>query len=1001
LAPAAFTAGCPGKSRLLARTIPANCPDEDPSGHAPGQPPAESAAGFFRGPRCRTGQPAAEQGSGTPIAIPPYAAGGSGPDAISGKGRSAYRWKEAIVSALMIKLKARIHRAKLARRPHTVGRVSETLLWASGAEPADVLRSLGSSEAGLTDVQVATRLGQYGKNEVAHEKPLPWYWMLLGNFKNPFILVLIGLGVVSYLTDADLKTVAVVSVMVTVSVIMRFFQEFRSSQAAEKLKALVRTTATVFRQREERSADGTVQKVSAKREVPFEDLVPGDILQLSAGDMIPADVRLLSSKDLFVSQSILTGEAMPVEKYDTLGHVVEKTARPNGAAAGNALERDNLCFMGTNIVSGSGTALVVATGGRTYFGSLAKAILGHRSLTSFDKGINRVTWVLIRFILVMVPVIFLINSFVKETWHEAFMFSIAVAVGLTPEMLPMVVTANLARGAVAMARHKVIVKRLNAIQNFGAMDILCTDKTGTLTQDKVILEQHLDVRCREDLQVLRYAYLNSYYQTGLKNLLDRAVLEHVELEHQLHVPAAYRKVDEIPFDFARRRMSVVVEDLHKQHLLICKGAVEEILAVCTRALDEAEVIPLSQDLRQHALFMKDELNADGLRVIAVAYKHLPPLARPYAVADESELILAGFIGFLDPPKESAAPALAALKDNGVGVKILTGDNEIVTRKICKEVGLPIEDVVLGDEVETMYDRELADVAERVTVFAKLTPLQKARIIRALQSKGHTVGYLGDGINDAVALRDADVGISVDSATDIAKESADIILLEKSLLVLEEGVIRGREVYGNIIKYIKMAASSNFGNVFSILVASAFLPFYPMLTIQILIQNLLYDLSQLSLPWDRMDREFLRVPRRWEPGGIARFMVCIGPISSIFDITTFLLMWYVFRANSEASQSLFQSGWFVEGLLSQTLIVHMIRTEKIPFLQSTATLPVVLLTAAIMAFGIFIPFSSLGAVAGLTPLPPGYFPWLLGTLLAYCALTQLAKTWYMKRFKAWL
>jgi Mg2+-importing ATPase len=717
--------------------------------------------------------------------------------------------------------------------------------------------------------------------------------------------------------------------------------------------------------------------------------------------MIPADVRLLSSKDLFVSQSGLTGESMPVEKYGTADGLLDKAAGNGARTDDNPLDRANLCFLGTTIVSGSGIAVVAATGERTYFGSLARSVLGHRSLTSFDKGINSVTWLLIRFMAVMVPLIFLINGWTKDDWYQAFLFALAVAVGLTPEMLPMVVTANLARGAVAMARHKVIVKRLNAIQNFGAMDVLCTDKTGTLTQDRIILEQHLDVQFREDVQVLQYAYLNSYYQTGLKNLLDRAVLEHVEMQHLLHVPRAYSKVDEVPFDFLRRRRSVVVQDFRKEHVLICKGAVEEVLAVCTRAEDSGTVIPLTEDLKRHALFMRDELNADGLRVIAVAYKKGPPSARPYSVADERDLVLAGFIAFLDPPKETAAPALAALKESGIRVKILTGDNEIVTRKVCKDVDLAVEHLATGADVERLSDDQLEELAERTTVFAKLNPLQKARIIRALQRRGHTVGYLGDGINDAAALRDADVGISVDTAADIARESADLILLEKSLLVLGEGVRKGREVYGNIIKYIKMTASSNFGNVFSILVASVFLPFEPMLGLQILIQNLLYDFSQLALPWDRMDREFLVKPRKWEPAGIARFMLFIGPISSAFDILTFLLLWHDFHANALEVQSLFQSGWFIEGLLSQTLIVHMIRTEKIPFLQSTALAPVVLLTAAIMALGIWIPFSPFAAEVGLQPLPGSYFLWLIGILLTYCILTQAVKTWYVRRFKSWL
>jgi Mg2+-importing ATPase len=890
-------------------------------------------------------------------------------------------------------------------------RVSELLLQAADTSTEQVFALLNTSEKGLPETEVRRRRDQYGSNEVAHDKPQSWYAMLLANFKNPFILVLVGIGALSLVPDdtgeVSWKTVVVVSVMITVSVLMRFLQEFRSSKAAEHLRAMVRTKATVFRQYPV-EVDGANTFASQKRETPFEDLVPGDLIQLSAGDMVPADVRLLSSKDLFVSQSGLTGESMPVEKYDTLAAVVEKSSRGSGPVRGGPLERSNLCFLGTNIVSGSGTAVVVATGDRTYFGSLAKSVLGHRSLTSFDKGINSVTWLLIRFIIVMAPLMFVLNGVVKGNWQEAFGFAVAVAVGLTPEMLPMVVTANLAKGAVAMAKQKVIVKRLNAIQNFGAMDVLCTDKTGTLTQDRIILEQHLDIHFREDEQVLRYAYLNSFYQTGLKNLLDRAVLEHVELVHQLHIPEAYKKIDEIPFDFVRRRMSVVVEDFRKDHLLICKGAVEEMLGICQTADDEGKQIPLTDDLRRHATFMKDELNADGMRVIAVAYRKFSRSERSFAVADERDLVLAGFIAFLDPPKETAAPALAALHEHGVAVKILTGDNEVVTRKVCKEVGLPVERVVLGAEIEKANDEALCDLAEKHVVFAKLTPMQKARIIKALQRNGHTVGYLGDGINDAAALRDADVGISVDAATDIARESADIIMLEKSLLVLEEAVLKGREVYGNIIKYIKMTASSNFGNVFSMLAASAFLPFYPMLSIQILVQNLLYDFSQLSLPWDRMDREFLKKPRKWDPRGIGRFMLFIGPISSIFDIATFLVMWYVFRVGlsyytgqPEAATQLFQSGWFVEGLLSQTLIVHMIRTEKIPFLQSTAAMPVVLLTSAIMALGIYLPFSPLAEFLSLQPLPWQYFPWLIGMLLAYCGLTQGVKMLYLRAFKSWL
>jgi Mg2+-importing ATPase len=881
-------------------------------------------------------------------------------------------------------------------RPRGNG-ASSALLEASKEPVPSLYGTFGTASEGLTESDVQERLETHGRNTVAHERPTTWPVMLLTNLRNPFILVLFVLGSVSYATG-DLKGTAVVSVMVVVSVVMRFFQEYRSSRAAETLRAMVRTTATVSR-RYDKNDDSEVL-VSEKREVPFEDLVPGDIVHLSAGDMIPADIRLVSSKDLFVSQSALTGEAMPVEKYDTLAGVVEKSADQASTSA-NALDQNNLCFMGTTVISGAATAVVVSTGGHTVFGSLAKSVTGRRTLTSFDRGVNAVTWVLIRFILVMVPIVFLLNGFVKGDFKEAFLFAIAVAVGLTPEMLPMVVTANLAKGAVAMARQKVIVKRLNAIQNLGAMDVLCTDKTGTLTQDRVILEKHRNIRGGVDRRVLEYAYLNSYYQTGLKNLLDRAVLEHAELEHEMDVLQHAEKVDEIPFDFLRRRMSVVVTNPSRERVLICKGAVEEIFTICTQVDLGPEVVPFSGAVCDQATAVVRELNEDGFRVVAVAHKTVPLSKDVYTVADEQDLVLAGFMGFLDPPKETAQEAIAALHEHGVDVVVLTGDNDIVTRRVCRDVGIPADHVVLGSELEDLSDDDLQATVRQVSIFAKLNPLQKARVIRAFQQGGHTVGYLGDGINDAAALRDADVGISVDTATDIARESADIILLEKSLLVLETGVLKGREVYGNIIKYIKMTASSNFGNVFSVLVASAFIPFLPMLPVQLLVLNLLYDFSQLSLPWDRMDSEFLRRPRKWDTTGIARFMVWIGPISSVFDITTFLLLWFVFHANGPAGEATFQSGWFIESLLSQTLIIHMIRTEKIPFIQSRAAVPVLLLTSLIIAVGVYLPYSTLGAAVSLVHLPARFFPWLVATLLAYGALTQIVKSWYIRRFHAWL
>ncbi len=876
--------------------------------------------------------------------------------------------------------------------------VQKLLTTCTHLETDQVLAWLGTPYGGLTENEAAHRLQEEGSNDVTHEKASPWYILLLKNIGNPFVVVLLALGIVSYLTG-DHRSVIVVGTMVIASVLLRFIQEYRSTRAAESLQALVRTTATVMRQHEDHEDDENIKLVSEWREIPLRQLVRGDVIRLAAGDMIPADVRLLQSKDLFVSQSVLTGESMPVEKAD-IHHLHTGQKQSPQSKNDSPLEQENLCFLGTNIISGSATAAVVTTGERTMLGSLAKAVAGHRTETSFDKGLKSVSWLLVRFMLVMTPLIFVLSGVTKGDWKQAFLFAVAVAVGLTPEMLPMVVTANLAKGALSMARKKVIVKNLNAIQNLGAMDVLCTDKTGTLTQDKIVLIEYMDIHGKHSPQVLEYAYVNSHFQTGLKDLLDRAVVEHAELTEKLKLPTT-KKIDEIPFDFSRRRMSVVVEKSPEQHVLICKGAIEELLKICTQVEDEGSLQPLTDERRASILKLTDDLNGRGLRVVAVAYKTMTPTGKPCTVSDEQNLTLAGFIDFLDPPKESAGPAIVLLRKAGITVKVITGDNDVVTRRVCKDVGLDVENLLLGQDVETMSDAELLVAVEQTTVFAKVTPAQKARIVRAIKDNNHTVGYLGDGINDASALRDADVGVSVDSATDIAKESADIILLEKSLLVLNDGVIRGREVYGNIIKYIKMATSSNFGNMFSMLAASAFLPFLPMLPIQLLIQNLLYDFSQLSLPWDKMNPEFLAQPRKWEPKGIARFMLCIGPLSSIFDITTFVILWYVFKANVPAMQSLFQSGWFVEGLLSQTLIVHMIRTREIPFIQSRAATPVLLTTGAVMLAGLLIPFSSFGAAVGMVPLPLSYFPWLLGILIGYCAVTQTVKTLYIRTFGGWL
>jgi len=869
----------------------------------------------------------------------------------------------------------------------------------------ETLLRLRSDALGLVEREAEARLQIYGRNQVEHDKAPPALVQLIQAFNNPFIYVLLALALVSFFTDywmplrhgeeTDLTGVIIIVTMVTLSGLLRFWQEFRTNKAAQALKSMVRTTATVLRRE-------SVQQAPQKQEVDITSLVPGDIIYLSAGDLVPADVRLLDSRDLFISQAILTGESLPVEKYDVTGHVASKQASASDKDA-SLLELGSVCLMGTNVSSGSAKAVVVATGGETYFGSLAKSIVGNRTQTAFDRGVNSVSWLLIRFMLVMVPVVLLINGLTKGDWLDASLFALAVAVGLTPEMLPMIVSSNLAKGAIAMSRRKVIVKRLNAIQNLGAMDILCTDKTGTLTQDNIILEHHLDCAGVENSRVLMLSWLNSHYQSGTPNLMDRAILRYGKGRISADMSDYYSKVDELPFDFVRRRVSVVVRDRRlNQQMLICKGAVEEMLSIASAEREGKLIQPLNETRRAELLALAHQYNQQGFRVLLVASRALaePGLQQALSVADEQGLTIEGLLTFLDPPKESAAKAITALNENGVTVKVLTGDNPVVTARICQQVGIDCGEILTGEAIAAMSDEQLAQAAARSSVFAKLTPLQKSRILRALQQQGHTVGFLGDGINDAPALRDADVGISVDSAADIAKESSDIILLEKDLMVLEEGVMKGRETFGNIIKYLNMTASSNFGNVFSVLVASAFIPFLPMLAIHLLIQNLMYDLSQLALPWDKMDREFLRKPRKWDARNIKRFMLWIGPTSSIFDITTFALMWYVFAANTPAMQSLFQSGWFVEGLLSQTLVVHMLRTRKIPFIQSRAALPVLLTTACVMIAGILLPFSPLGAMVGLVPLPWSYFPWLLATLLGYCLVAQGMKTLYIKRFGQW-
>ncbi|WGD37145.1 magnesium-translocating P-type ATPase [Lysinibacter sp. HNR] len=848
---------------------------------------------------------------------------------------------------------------------------------------------------GLTPRVAAERLEQFGRNEVDHDKPAPAIVQFIRTFKNPFIIILSFLLVIMIFTDiiwadpeegVDYTGVITIALMVLVSASLRFWQEFRSGRSAEALKAMVRTTSAVTRSR---------NGVSVTREIPIEGIVPGDIIQLAAGDMIPADVRIIRSKDLQVNQSMLTGESLPTEKSPE--HLVALNTK-------DLLEATNLGFMGTSVVSGSGTAVVLGTGTNSYFGSMSSSITGARPETSFDVGIRKVSFLLIRFMLVMVPVVFIINGITKD-WGSAFLFGVTVAVGLTPEMLPLIVTANLAKGAQYMSRRKVIVKRLNSIQNLGAMDVLCTDKTGTLTEDRIVLERHLDLKGNTSEETLLLATANAHFQTGLRNLLDRAIIDAAGEDTLDRVLLTYDLVDEMPFDFMRRRMSVVVGD-SKQHLIITKGAAEEVLSVCTTEQYDGAVQTLTSARKKEIRELIAENNSLGMRVLALATKSITPIPQEgseadYFTSDESDMTLVGLLAFLDPPKASAAEAIKSLQSHGTQVKVITGDNELVAETVCRDVGIDVGNIVLGNQIEDLSDEELIELAKNTTVFAKINPLQKARIVESLRAGDHVVGFLGDGINDAAALRAADVGISVDTAVDIAKESADIILLEKDLTVLEKGVLEGRRTFGNTMKYIKMTASSNFGNMFSVLVASAMLPFIPMIPIVVLVQNLAYDLAMLTMPWDRVDDEYLKKPRKWETKSMAHFMIRIGPISSIFDITTFALMWFIFQANSPEHAALFQSGWFIESIISQTLIVHMIRTRKIPFIQSRASLPVMLATGAVCIFGLILPFTNWGASLGLVPLPMSYFPWLVATLLAYCLLTQYFKVRFVKKFDTWI
>ncbi|MEW6290742.1 MAG: magnesium-translocating P-type ATPase [Thermodesulfobacteriota bacterium] len=843
----------------------------------------------------------------------------------------------------------------------------------------EALARLGVTAHGLDAEEAARRLDEYGLNELAHAERLGFWADIFRRLRNPLnVQLFLIAGIAGAI--GELKSTFIVSAMIILSIGLSYILDRRSNRAVDTLGKRVQSRSIVLRNDQE-------------TEVTISEIVPGDIVLLQAGSIVPADLRLLSVKDFFVSESALTGESMAVEKVASVG-----TSRTQ-----NVTEQVNACFLGSNVTSGTARGLVVNTGTRTVFGAISERLADRREETSFDRGVRSFTWLMIRFMVVMVCVVFFIVGLTKGNWVEALLFSLSIAVGLTPEMLPMIVTVNLAKGALTMAKKKVIVKRLPSIQNLGAIDILCTDKTGTLTQDRVVLEQHLDITGRTSEDVLTYAYLNSYYQTGLRNLIDRAVLDHAVLDAETNCSL----VDELPFDFQRRRMSVVV-NYEGDHVLICKGAVEEIYECCSHYQIGDEVFPLIPMIRDNLFEEVDNLNKDGFRVLGVAYRDFSREKTAFTTVDESELILLGYIAFYDPPKVSALEAIKQLRDVGVQVKVLTGDNALVTRKVCHDVNFMVKRIMAGVELASLSDLDFKRVVEEVDVFVKLSPAQKEKIVRQLRGNGHVVGFMGDGINDAPALKAADVGISVDSAVDVAKEAADIVLLEKSLLVLEEGIIEGRRVFANIIKYIRMGASSNFGNMFSVVGASYLFPFLPMQPVQILVNNLLYDFSQTGIPTDNVDEELVAKPLKWDITNIKRFMMFIGPVSSIFDYATYGLMWYFFgcsafsnptvaEASKEGLARLFQTGWFVESLLTQTLIVHIIRTKRIPFFGSHASLHMTMTTLVIMAAAVWLPYSPFAEELGMVSLPPVYWLWITAFLLCYSVLTHYVKTWFFNHY----
>ena len=862
-----------------------------------------------------------------------------------------------------------------------------------------------TSALGLVDDQVEENRDAYGENVITKGQEDSMIKKIYESIINPFTVILLVIALVSFITNVwlakpgeqDPTTSIIIVTLVLISGGIRFIQELRSDKAASNLSRMIVNTATVLR-------DGSEQ------EIPIDEIVVGDVIKLSAGDMIPADVVLIDSRDFFVQQSGLTGESDAVEKI-----CLSKAESQN---LDSLLASESLAFMGTNVISGRATALVLVVGDETMMGAIEQTINTYDEPTSFEREMNTISWLLIRLMLVMVPVVFVINGLTDGDWLEAGVFALSVGVGLTPEMLPMIITASLAKGSIIMAKEKVVIKKLNAIQDLGAIDILCTDKTGTLTQDEIVLEYPLDIHGDLDLSVLRRAYLNSYFQTGLKNLMDRAIINRTQKEAKKHeivrdLDQTFHKIDELPFDFERRRMSVIVKDEDGVVSMVTKGALEEMLSVSTYVEYKGEIKRLTDEVRQEVLAEVAQLNEQGLRVLGVSYKTDLDENDIFSVEDERDMILTGYLAFLDPPKPSAAPAIKALAEYGVTTKILTGDNEKVTQAVCEKVGLDVERILLGSEIDTMTDQELAQVVETTTVFAKLSPDQKARIILCLKNNGHKVGYMGDGINDAPSMKVSDVGISVDTAVDIAKETADVILLDKDLMVLEKGLVEGRKVYANMTKYIKMTVSSNFGNIFSLLFASIFLPFLPMAPVHLIVLNLIYDLSCIALPFDNVDKEFLKKPRIWEANSIMRFMAWIGPISSVFDIITYMLLYFLVvpmilghgynhgAADAAAFIMVFQTGWFIESMWSQTMVIHMLRSPKLPFIQSRPAFSVVVTTLAAAFFVTSLPYSPLASILKLSQLNGLYFVLLFAIIVLYMLSVTVVKRIYIKKYKEWL